>query len=292
LVLGVFGSVPTALAQTTPPAEALVARCDLPVLDLFNPLPGDVVQPGTYLISGLALDPMAQATTSGIDQVAFFLGDRDQGGTPLGTVSPNSGARSADFSLNVTLPAGDPGKPQALQAFARSALTGKETQLSLPIVVGSSGTALTASDAAANTVNTNPGVLPQTCTAPELALPTVSTAPSAPPTLGKPDTAPAPLFGVILGTVTRCEGGADEPVSMLTVTALGTSASGITDLDGMFAIPQVPAPGTYTVQVSDQGVTAQRMYVPVAPGETIDIGTLQMGADAFAGCGGGLPPNN
>lgn len=27
------------------------------------------------------------------------------------------------------------------------------------------------------------------------------------------------------------------------------------------------------------------------PGEKIDIGTLQVGADALAGCGEGLPPN-
>src|SRR5690348_12687103 len=88
----VVGLLPAnVFAQQATPAEALVARCDLPVVDLFNPLPGDVLQPGEYLISGLALDPMAPANTSGIDQVAFFLGQRDQGGLALGSVVPSTG---------------------------------------------------------------------------------------------------------------------------------------------------------------------------------------------------------
>jgi len=75
------------------------------------------------------------------------------------------------------------------------------------------------------------------------------------------------------------------------VQVQGTSATGTTDLNGVFAVLQVPAPGTYTVSVSDGGQTATRMYVPVAPGETIDIGPLQLGADVTSGCGEGLPPN-
>jgi hypothetical protein len=31
--------------------------------------------------------------------------------------------------------------------------------------------------------------------------------------------------------------------------------------------------------------------VPVAPGETIDIGTLESGGDLITECGEGLPPN-
>lgn len=294
LILGVCGSVPAAFAQTSPPSEDLVARCDLPVVVLFNPLSGDVLHPGDYLISGLALDPMAPDTTSGIDQVAFFLGNRDQGGTPLATVVPNSGARSADFSVTVTLPSGEPGKKDVLDTFAHSALTGKETELSLPIVLGSNGTPNSSANASADTVNTNPGVLPNSCTAGDIALPTVSVAPAATPSALPTDksTAAAPLFGTIVGIVTSCQGGTEEPLTMATVTVQGTSVTGMSDLDGLFAIPQVPAPGTYTVQVSDGGVIAQRMYVPVIPGESIDIGDLDVGADALAGCGGGLPPGN
>lgn len=267
LLVGVLGplSVPTVFAQTSPPTDGLVARCDLPVVALFNPLSGDVLQPGEYLISGLALDPMAQGPGSGIDQVAFFLGDRDQGGTPLGMVVPNSGERSADFSVNVTLPSGDSGSSQVLEAFAHSALTGKETELSLPIVLGPSGTPMASDSAAANTINTNPGVLPDSCTTVDIGLPMVSAAPTAtPPALpgNKLGTGSAALFGIILGMVTSCQGGIEQPVSTVTVTVPGTAATGMTDTDGLFAIPQVPAPGTYTVQVSDGGQMAQRLYVP------------------------------
>jgi carboxypeptidase family protein len=303
LVVGVLPA--TVFAQQAPPSESLVARCDLPVVDLFNPLPGDVLQPGAYLISGLALDPMAPADSSGIDQVAFFLGDRDQGGLSLGSVVPSAGLRQADFSLTVMLPNGAPDVPQQLEAFAHSALSGKETQVSMPVVLGQPASGATA-DPSANVVNTNPGVLPDTCgvgdalpsIAPSVA-PTATTtgggaAPPAPtivPSVGKPvQGSIAPLFGSIVGTVTDCQGGTEVPVGVARIQVQGTSAGAISDLQGVFAIMQVPAPGTYTVVVSDGQKTATRMYVPVAPGETIDIGTLQLGADVTAGCGEGLPP--
>jgi hypothetical protein len=281
-------------AQTTPsPAESLVARCDLPVIDLFNPLPGDVLPTGSYLISGLALDPMADDGTSGIDQVAFFLGDRDQGGVPLGTVAPSSSQRQADFSLSVTVPTTAAGKPTQLEAFAHSVLTGKQTEVSLPVAVGRSPDPTTPmSDAVNNTVNTNPGVLPDTCAAADAAPPVLATpAPATPSALPNLPIAKVtgsggtPLFGEIMGSVSVCQGGAEQPVAMVSVQVQGTSATGITDMDGIFAVMQVPAPGTYTISVSDGGQTASRMYVPVAPGETIDIGTLQLGSDPVGGCG-------
>jgi len=70
----------------------------------------------------------------------------------------------------------------------------------------------------------------------------------------------------------------------VTVQASGTNVSGETDEDGAFALTEIPAPGTYTISVSDGGGTAARQYVPVAPGETIDVGTLEIGA-SLMGCG-------
>jgi hypothetical protein len=305
LVLASSGMWPaTLLAQTTSPSpqpEDLVARCDLPVVDLFNPMPGDVLPAGSYLISGMALDPMAEVGTSGIDQVSFFLGDRDQGGVSLGAVVPSNGASQADFSLSVTLPSSDPGKLSQLEAFAHSSLTGKETELSLPVVLGPNPTPSTPVPSVTNNaINTNPGVLPETCSVPDAAPPVVATpappnssaSPSVPVAKPKTTTSTAPLVGEIMGTVTACQGGVEQPVSMVTVQVQGTSATGITDPDGVFAVLQVPAPGTYTVSVSEGGQTATRQYVPVAPGELIDIGTLEVGSDAIAGCGEGLPPTN
>jgi hypothetical protein len=273
----------------------------MPVVDLYNPMPGDVLEPGSYLISGLALDPMADDTSSGIDQVSFFLGDRDQGGVSLGTVVPSNGARQADFSLSVMVPSDDPGKLSQLEAFAHSSLSGKETELSLPIMLGPNPSPSTPmADPTNDTINTNPGVLPETCSAPDAPPPVLATpspvtstpAPNVSVPVAKPkaSTSTAPLFGEIMGSVTACQGGSEQPVSMATIQVQGTSVTGISDPDGVFAVMQVPAPGTYTVSVSDGGQTATRMYVPVVPGEIIDIGTLVVGADAIAGCGGGLPP--
>jgi hypothetical protein len=301
LILGSLGVSPvTTFAQQAPVPETLVARCDLPVVDLFNPLPGDVLQPGSYLISGLALDPMADASSSGIDQVSFFLGDRDQGGLALGTVVPNSGVRQADFSLSVMLPSANPGTLQQLQAFARSALSGKETEISTPITVGQGPS--TPGNAGGNALNTNPGVLPDACSAGDALtqpaatpVPTGNGAPAAvAPLAPKPaaNAVAAPLFATITGSVSACKGGVEQPVTFVTVQVQGTSATGITDFSGVFAVSQVPAPGTYTISVSDGGQTATRQYVPVAPGETIDIGPLLLGADVTAGCGEGLPPTN
>lgn len=274
-------------AQQSAPTENLAARCDLPVVDLFNPLPGDVLQPGSYLISGLALDPMASATSSGIDQVSFFLGDRDQGGLPIGSVVPSSGLRQADFSVTVTLPNAIQGVAQ-FEAFAHSALSGKETEVAMPIMVAN-GSVTASQSVAGEALNTNPGALPVTCSQADL-VPQPAVANSLP--LAKPATAPpTPLFAEIVGTVTACTGGVEQPVSMVTVHVQGTSATALSDLNGAFAVMQVPAPGTYSISVSDGGQTATRMYVPVAPGETIDIGPLQLGADVTSNCGEGLPPN-
>jgi hypothetical protein len=305
LVLASFGISPvTLLAQTTSPTpepEALVARCDMPVVDLYNPMPGDVLEPGSYMISGLALDPMADDTSSGIDLVSFFLGDRDQGGVSLGTVVPSGGARQADFTLSVTLPSLDPGTTSELEAFAHSSLSGKQTELSLPVMLGPNPSPSTpVADPTNDVVNTNPGVLPETCSTPDAPPPVLATpspvtttaAPNVSVPVAKPKTttSTAPLFGEITGTVSICRGGTEQPISMATIQVQGTSAAGSSDPDGVFAVMRVPAPGTYTVSVSEGGQTATRMYVPVMPGEIIDIGTLVVGADVIAGCGEGLPP--
>jgi hypothetical protein len=54
----------------------------------------------------MALDPMAPQGTSGIDQVSFFIGERDQGGLEIGSVVPSSGQRQADFSVSVNFAQG------------------------------------------------------------------------------------------------------------------------------------------------------------------------------------------
>ncbi len=287
LVAGVIGLMPgLALAQSNPtnpaPDNSMVARCDLPVLDLYNPNPGDLVLPGDYTISGVvAVDPLAQ-TGSGIDQVSFYLGARDQGGVALGSVAPSGGLHQDDFSVSVQLPSADPGTQQQLVAYAHSQLTDKTTELSLPIVMGGSDSHPTLANPFMNTINTNPGTIPGNCSGSvAVAVPDVLTGGTAGVTQQMTSN---DLFGTVIGAVTNCSNGAEQPASLVTVEADGTEASVETNEDGGFALTQVPAPGTYSISVTDSGNTATRMYVPVAPGETIDVGTLELGASAI-GCG-------
>src|SRR5689334_23736259 len=126
-----FGLQPvSSFAQSEPGGPA--ASCSLPVLDLANPAPGAMLSPGAYVVHGTALDPSA-SEGSGINEVSFFLGSRDAGGIALGEIVPNSGVRDDEFSATLTLPAST-GTHQFV-AYARSAVTGKETDVSLPIVL-------------------------------------------------------------------------------------------------------------------------------------------------------------
>ncbi|HEY1297106.1 MAG TPA: carboxypeptidase regulatory-like domain-containing protein [Chloroflexota bacterium] len=293
LVAGILGLAPgLAVAQSTPVnpttpasgADNMVARCDLPVLDLFNPNPGDLVLPGNYLISGVALDPQSPEG-SGIDMVSFYLGPRDQGGVALGNVVPSGGQHQSDFSLAVDLPSADPGTQQQLVGYAHSTVNDRTTQLSIPIVIGRDTSQRALANPFLNSINTNPGVIPANCAGSSIApisIPNVLT--GVTPGENKPVTAAVDLFGTVVGSVSNCQNGAQQPASLVIVQASGTTASTQTDEDGAFLLTEVPAPGTYTISVSDAGATAARQYVPVAPGETIDVGTLELGA-SLMGCG-------
>jgi hypothetical protein len=135
--LRLVASIAAAGALTMQPvstfAQSAPASC-APVLDLANPAPGEMLLPGAYTIQGAALDASA-AQGSGIDHVSFFLGDRNAGGMALGAVQPDKGARLDDFSLTVTLPSARLGEQQFV-AYAHSSVTGEETQVSFPVVLG------------------------------------------------------------------------------------------------------------------------------------------------------------
>jgi hypothetical protein len=259
----------------------MVARCDLPVVDLFNPTAGDLVLPGKYTISGVAIDPLAQ-DGSGIDQVTFYLGPRDQGGIALGSVTPSGGQRQDDFSVSVEFPTADPGTQQQLVTYAHSQLSDKTTQLSLPIVIGRNDSHPALANPFMNTINTNPGVIPSNCSGSSaVAVPGILSGTT--PGVNQPVIS-NDLFGTVVGSVSNCQNGALQPAILVTVQAAGTQASAETDEDGAFELSELPAPGTYTISVSDNGATANRLYVPVAPGEIIDVGTLELGAGVM-GCG-------
>lgn len=67
------------LAVSTIPVSAASAGSG-PVLVVSNPAPNDYLRRGRHIITGVAYDPAATSST-GVDQVTVFLGDRDAGGT-------------------------------------------------------------------------------------------------------------------------------------------------------------------------------------------------------------------
>jgi hypothetical protein len=107
-----------------------------PVLSVANPNPGDTLIPGTMIMSGSAHDPAA-TQGAGITRVDLFLGERDQGGTFLGSAVPGtvSGEAPDFYSVSVSIP-NTFNRGVDFAAYAISAVTGQETVVTFPIFVG------------------------------------------------------------------------------------------------------------------------------------------------------------
>jgi hypothetical protein len=157
----IFGLQPVVGFAQSEPAPA---SCNLPVLNLANPSPGDVLSAGAYVVQGLAMDPES-SHGSGINEVSFFLGPRDEGGIQLGEAVPGTGPDQDGFSATLTLPSTSVGE-RTFVAYARSALSGKETEVTLPIVLGETPAKAELVAADDHESSTNPGVLPASCGGP------------------------------------------------------------------------------------------------------------------------------
>jgi hypothetical protein len=130
LALAAFSVIPVA-AQTAP--ASAVQSC--PVLSVGNPNPGDNINAGGYVVSGEAFDPASQSG-AGISSVDLFLGERDQGGLFLGSAVPgSSGTDPRAWSVEVTIPSNFDHNVD-FAAYADSSVTGSETTVTIPIVVG------------------------------------------------------------------------------------------------------------------------------------------------------------
>jgi hypothetical protein len=115
-------------------AQMVPGDCSSIQFDLANPSPGARVDPGKYVVQGMALDTQAE-DGSGIDRVDFFLGSREQGGMILGHAVPGIGPFGAtSFETTITLPNQTGG--QELFGYAHSAVSGQESVISFPIAVG------------------------------------------------------------------------------------------------------------------------------------------------------------
>ena len=122
---------PAAGGSSTTSTTTMMGAC--PVLSVANPSPGDTVTAGGLVISGTAFDPAAPQG-AGIARVDLFLGERDQGGTILGSATPGESGNPRAFSLEVQVPKLNRGVDFA--AYAISAVTGQETAVTFPVFVG------------------------------------------------------------------------------------------------------------------------------------------------------------
>ena len=115
-----------ALAGITQPGPSLV-------LSVGNPQPGDLLPRGKYVMQGLAFDRAATAGT-GIDRVSVFVDDRDAGGQLVGDAvlgQPNA------TGFTVTADLSRMSGSHTLFVYARSSVSGHETVVSFPVIVGS-----------------------------------------------------------------------------------------------------------------------------------------------------------
>lgn len=95
--------------------------------------------------------------------------------------------------------------------------------------------------------------------------------------------AQAPGAGLVTGEVARCVNGAEVAAVSIPVGVDGQGVLTRTDANGLFSLALQPGQYTVTATAPD-GSTASRQYVPVAAGQQLDIGSLDLGA-GIGGCG-------
>jgi hypothetical protein len=111
-----------------------------PIVQLANPGPGAVLSQGDYIVSGTAFDP-ASSQGNGISRVDLFIGQRDSGGTFLGSATPGSDSTNPrGFAVKVTLPDTINGGRDFV-AYAYSSVSGNTSSESVPVFVGAAPTA-------------------------------------------------------------------------------------------------------------------------------------------------------
>jgi len=127
-----FPPFPVAQAEVTPGAS------QGPTLRVFNPQTSDLLSHGLYVIQGLAFDATAQGST-GIEHVQVFLDPRDEGGQFLGAATLGLPAAGGPFGFELVAPLPDRAGGHILSIYARSAVSGVETSVSIPITIDGSG---------------------------------------------------------------------------------------------------------------------------------------------------------
>jgi hypothetical protein len=128
-----LGSLPV-LAQTAPMTGS--GECSGMRFELANPDPGAMLEPGGYVLEGIAMDQRA-TQGPGIDHVDFFLDSREEGGVNIGSAVP--GTTTGPFgpdSFQTTIELPDMIGGHDLFAYAHSSVNGAESVISVPIALG------------------------------------------------------------------------------------------------------------------------------------------------------------
>jgi hypothetical protein len=128
LALLLFANAPVSAQQATPGSSTC------PLLNLANPGAGDNVPNGDYDVSGTVLDPVTRSP-SGVSHIDFFLGQRDTGGTFLGSTTPGTDPNNpAGFVKQVTFP--DVDRLDTFTAYAYATNSAATTTVAVPIRIG------------------------------------------------------------------------------------------------------------------------------------------------------------
>jgi hypothetical protein len=128
-----LGALPAFAQSEAPPGD-----CATIDFRLGNPEPFARVESGTMVVAGVALDSSASDGSVGVQHVDFFIEDRDQGGTLIGTATPGVSPEPyglGSFQTTLTIPKLLTGG-HMLFAYALDTVTGEESIISQPIAVG------------------------------------------------------------------------------------------------------------------------------------------------------------
>jgi len=112
--------------------------CSAIQFEMANPAPGSRVDPGTYIVQGIALDTRAE-DGPGIDRIDFFLGNREQGGVLLGHAVVGAADSFGPFGPNsfqtrISVPNVVGGRD--IFGYAHSTVTDQENVIAVPIAIG------------------------------------------------------------------------------------------------------------------------------------------------------------
>ena len=96
--------------------------------------------------------------------------------------------------------------------------------------------------------------------------------------------------GTLTGAVAQCTNNNEVPLANATIAVDGTPVTARSDTHGEWRLDGLPAPRVYNITVSGAGQTGVRPGVTLQPGQSIDVGVIDLGS--VLGCSGGVEPGD